>query len=73
MPSDMRSNPLGKRPVPRAYNFYLVGVPQEPEDVPVEYLEWALGEWEGISEALQEEMEAQIQMKLGRGVSRGKA
>ena len=44
----------------------------EVEDVPTSYLEYVLREWtfRPGQEALQEEMDAQIQMRAGRGVVR---
>ncbi len=41
------------------------------EDVPCEYLEWALEEWTGLSREITAEMEAQVKLKRGEGVSRG--
>ena len=43
------------------------------EDLPVDYLEWALGNIETLSPSLQAEMEAQLKLKRGEGMSRGKA
>lgn len=46
---------------------------QPIENVPCEYLEWALEEWVNIRPDLQTEMENQVLLKRGEGVSRGKA
>ena len=46
---------------------------QEVEDVPTDYLEYALREWSfppGALEDLAEEMDAQIRMRAGQGVVR---
>lgn len=43
---------------------------EELEDVPTEYLEWALRDGVFRSEALAEEAEAQIRMRGGEGVVR---
>jgi len=40
------------------------------EDLPVDYIEWCLGECD-LRPALQAEMEAQLALKRGEGVSRG--
>lgn len=43
------------------------------ENVPCEYLEWALEEWVQLPREIVVEMENQIKLKRGEGVSRGKA
>lgn len=45
---------------------------EELEDVPTDYLEWILREARRIPDDLAEEMENQIRMRAGEGVSRGR-
>jgi len=42
------------------------------EDLPSDYIEWALRELDSLRPAIQEEMEAQLRMRGGHGVNRGK-
>lgn len=44
---------------------------QPIEDVPAEYLEWALSDWDGLTPEVEREMQAQIALKRGEGVARG--
>lgn len=46
---------------------------EELEDVPTDYLEWCLREMHDLDGALAEEMDNQIRMRAGHGVSRGRA
>ena len=46
---------------------------EELEDIPTDYLEWILREAKHIPDALAEEIDNQIRMRAGQGVSRGKA
>lgn len=40
------------------------------EDLPTDYIEWALRELDSLRPAIKEEMEAQLEMRGGRGVLR---
>jgi exodeoxyribonuclease X len=42
------------------------------EDLPSDYIEWALRELDSLRPALKEEMENQLTMRGGHGVNRGK-
>ena len=42
------------------------------EDLPSDYIEWALRELDSLRPAIKEEMEAQLTMRGGHGVNRGK-
>ena len=43
------------------------------EDLPSDYIEWSLANLDSLRPAIKEEMEAQLTMRGGRGVNRGKA
>jgi hypothetical protein len=42
------------------------------EDLPSDYIEWALANLDSLRTAIKEEMEAQLTMRGGHGVNRGK-
>ena len=43
------------------------------EDLPSDYIDWALANLDSLRPAIREEMEAQLTMRGGGGVNRGKA